>query len=294
MNLVNEVKNVILSNLKKSSDIKIGIEIENIIYNNKNQRIKVNPGSSFSATDLIKTLKGQKDSFGGYSLEPGGQLEWASKPFLNLHDLENSIREQEKNLKFILKKEKLKIVPFGTDPYFNPNDVELIDQERYKIMDENMQKSGTMGKWMMRCTSSIQVNIDASTERDMEEMVFIADCINPIASYLFSNSPSKNNKLSLEKNFRNIIWSNTDNTRCNNLFDHDIISKDKLLDKYINFFLNTPSIFTFDKESKAVQSERTFGQLLIEERFKGNAKEKVILSYLRQIFTNVRPIFVHF
>ena len=288
MNLVNEVKNVILSNLKKSSDIKIGIEIENIIYNNKNQRIKVNPGSSFSATDLIKTLKGQKDSFGGYSLEPGGQLEWASKPFLNLHDLENSIREQEKNLKFILKKEKLKIVPFGTDPYFNPNDVELIDQERYKIMDENMQKSGTMGKWMMRCTSSIQVNIDASTERDMEEMVFIADCINPIASYLFSNSPSKNNKLSLEKNFRSIIWSNTDNTRCNNLFDHDIISKDKLLDKYINFFLNTPSIFTFDKESKAVQSERTFGQLLIEERFKGNAKEKVILSYLRQIFTNVR------
>ena len=90
-------------------------------------------------------------------------------------------------------------MPFGTDPYFNPNDVELIDQERYKIMDENMQKSGTMGKWMMRCTSSIQVNIDASTERDMEEMVFIADCINPIASYLFSNSPSKNNKLSLEK-----------------------------------------------------------------------------------------------
>ena len=178
-------------------------------------------------------------------------------------------------------------MPFGTDPYFNPNDVELIDQERYKIMDENMQKSGTMGKWMMRCTSSIQVNIDASTERDMEEMVFIADCINPIASYLFSNSPSKNNKLSLEKNFRSIIWSNTDNTRCNNLFDHDIISKDKLLDKYINF-LNTPSIFTFDKESKAVQSERTFGQLLIEERFKGNAKEKVILSYLRQIFTNVR------
>ena len=72
MNLVNEVKNVILSNLKKSSDIKIGIEIENIIYNNKNQRIKVNPGSSFSATDLIKTLKGQKDSFDSYSLEPGG------------------------------------------------------------------------------------------------------------------------------------------------------------------------------------------------------------------------------
>ena len=41
MNLVNEVKNVILSNLKKSSDIKIGIEIENLIYNNKNDENNV-------------------------------------------------------------------------------------------------------------------------------------------------------------------------------------------------------------------------------------------------------------
>ena len=57
MNLLCEVKNVILSNLKKPSDIKIGIEIENIIYNNKNQRIKVNPSNSFSATDLIGNLK---------------------------------------------------------------------------------------------------------------------------------------------------------------------------------------------------------------------------------------------
>ena len=47
MNLASEVKNVILSSLKQPSDIKIGIEIENIIYDNKNQRIKVNPGINF-------------------------------------------------------------------------------------------------------------------------------------------------------------------------------------------------------------------------------------------------------
>ena len=63
MNLVYEVKNVILSNLKKPSDIKIGIEIENIIYNDKNQRIKVNPSNSFSATDLINNLKNMEKLF---------------------------------------------------------------------------------------------------------------------------------------------------------------------------------------------------------------------------------------
>mgnify|MGYP003327358381 CR=1 FL=1 len=58
MNLLHEVKNVILSNLKKPSDIKIGIEIENIIYNDKNKRIsiksiEVKPGSVKSNCFII-------------------------------------------------------------------------------------------------------------------------------------------------------------------------------------------------------------------------------------------------
>ena len=36
MDLKSEIKNVMLSSLKNPSDIKIGIEIENIIYNDKN------------------------------------------------------------------------------------------------------------------------------------------------------------------------------------------------------------------------------------------------------------------
>ena len=78
-------------------------------------------------------------------------------------------------------------------------------------MDKNMIRSGSMGQWMMRCTSSIQVNIDASTESEMEETAFIADCLHPIAAYLFSNSPFKNEKPAHQKNLRSIIWANTDN-----------------------------------------------------------------------------------
>ena len=288
MNLASEVKNVILSSLKQPSDIKIGIEIENIIYDNKNQRIKVNPGINFSAFDLMETLKEKKNSFEKYSLEPGGQLEWSSKPFSNLNDLESSIREHQKVLKSTLRRKNLKIIPFGIDPCFNPDDVELIDQGRYKIMDKKMVKSGSMGKWMMRCTSSIQINFDASNQEDMEQMVFLADCIHPVASYLFSNSPFKNNKSTYRKNLRNIIWTNTDNLRCNNLFDHGIFSKTELLDKYIKFFLSTPSIFSFDKEGKATFSQKTFGQLLRESKDRGDVNKNLILKFLRQIFTNVR------
>ena len=284
MNLENEVKNVILSNLKRPSDIKIGIEIENIIYNDKNQRIKVNPSDSFSATDLINNIK----NTGNYSLEPGGQLEWGSKPYTNLNDLEKSIRANIESLKKTLNEKNLKIMPFGLDPYYSPDQIELIDQNKYKIMDRNMVRSGSMGQWMMRCTSSIQVNIDASTESEMEETAFIADCLHPIAAYLFSNSPFKSEKPAHQKNLRGIIWANTDNNRCNNLFDHGIVSKTGLLDKYIDFFLKSPSIFAFNEEGKTIRSVQSFGQLIKAQRIKGAAKNKLILSYLRQIFTNVR------
>ena len=288
MDLKNEVKNVILSDLKKPSDIKIGIEVENIIYNEKNKRIGVNSCNPISATELLQVLKNKKNVLENYSLEPGGQLEWASTPFENLNDLEFSIREQRKLLKDVLHKKKLKVVPFGLDPHFVPGDIELIDQERYKLMDKNMVKSGLMGQWMMRCTSSVQVNLDASSEIDMEEKVFIADSLHPIASYLFSNSPFKEKRPAYEKNLRNIIWANTDNLRCNNLFDQGIDSKTDLIDKYINFALNVPAIFSFDCKGSAIKTKSTIGDLLMKKKENGSLNKNYILNLLRQIFTNVR------
>tara|TARA_S200000501_G_C20824656_1_gene744416 strand:+ start:596 stop:1819 length:1224 start_codon:yes stop_codon:yes gene_type:complete len=288
MELKNEVKNVILSSLKGSSDIKIGIEIENIIYNEKNKRLRVNSCDSLSATELLKILKSEKNDLGNYSLEPGGQLEWASIPYGNLNDLEFSIRKQRRLLNNVLDKKKLKVIPFGLDPHFSPKDIELIDQEKYRLMDKNMVKSGLMGQWMMRCSSSVQINLDASSMDDMEEMVFIADCLHPIASYLFSNSPFKNKKPAYGKNLRNIVWANTDNLRCNNLFDHGISSRTDLIDKYINFFLNVPAIFSLNRKGRAIKTKRTIADLLMKKKDKGSLNKNYILAFLRQIFTNVR------
>ena len=288
MDLKSEIKNVMLSSLKNPSDIKIGIEIENIIYNDKNERIMVNPCNDFSATELLQLLNNKKNISENYSLEPGGQLEWASAPYKNLNDLEDSIIAQRKLLKEVLEGKKFKVVPYGLDPNFSPSDIELINQDKYIFMDENMVKSGSMGQWMMRCTSSVQVNFDASSKDDMEEIVFISDCVHPIASYLFSNSPFRNKKPAFEKNLRNIIWANTDNSRCNNLFDQGIYLKTDLVDEYINFFLGIPAIFSLDPKGRTIATKRTIGELLLEEKNNGTLSKNRILTFLRQVFTNVR------
>ena len=288
MDLKSEVKNVILSSLKEPSDIKIGIEVENIIYNDKNERLLVNLCNDFSATELLQVVNNKKNISENYSLEPGGQLEWASAPCKNLNDLEDSIIAHRKLIKKVLEGKHLKVVPYGLDPNFSPADIELINQKRYIFMDKNMEKSGSMGQWMMRCTSSVQVNFDASSQNDMEEIVFIADCLHPIASYLFSNSPFKNKKPAHKKNLRNIVWANTDNFRCNNLFDHGIYSKMDLIDKYITFFLNVPAIFLLDRKGRAIQAKGSIGEVLLKKKSNGILNKNHILSFLRQVFTNVR------
>jgi len=287
MTINNQIKKVILSNIKETNDRKIGIEIENIIYNNKNERLPVNPGNYFSAHDLLQNLNDLIGENGQYSLEPGGQLEWASPPFKRLHDLQNSINEQKFLLNNILDQNNLKLVPFGVDPNFSPEDIELISKKRYQLMNLHMKKNGTMGRWMMRCTSSIQVNLDVSSENDMEEMTFIADCLHPITSYLFSNSPYKNN-VAIKTNLRNNIWLNTDDKRCNNLFDHGIYRTNNLINNYINYFLSVPAIYSLDNDGKAIGAKNRFSELLIQLDTEGVLNENYILTFLRQIFTNVR------
>ena len=166
---------------------------------------------------------------GDYSLEPGGQVEWSSRPYVDLNDLNNAIKVHKNNFAKVLSKNNLKEITYGVDPFYRPDEVDLIKQKKYELMNKHMETSGTMGKGMMRCTASIQVNFDFSSYLEMEEMVYVADTIHPVASYLFSNSPFQNGEKTGKKNIRSLIWENTDNLRCKNLFDHGIVSPTGLM-----------------------------------------------------------------
>ena len=286
-NLHSKIKNLILSNVQVPTQRKIGLEIENIIYDKNNNRLPVNQGSHFSSYELLKELNGAIGNNGEYSLEPGGQIEWASPPFINLSNLQHSINNHKNLLNDTLKKHNLKLIPYGVDPIFSPNEIDLISNPKYQFMDQHMDKNGSMGKWMMRCTSSIQVNFDALNEQNMEEIVFIADCLHPVASYLFSNSPFKN-KEAIKINFRNKIWLNTDKKRCNSLFDHGIFTRKNLVDNYINYFLKVPGIYEVGENGEVSKTNYNFGEILTSLNKNGLINENYILASLRQIFTNVR------
>ena len=288
MKIKDKVRSAILSRTTEKGNQKIGIELETIIHTNNYNRLPVDEEGTFSSVDLLRLFNDKQNDNGSYSLEPGGQLEWASPPFVDLNDLQSSLELFCNQLDLVLNSKKLTLINYALDPKFSPDEVGLINEKKYQLMDKYMSQSGSMGKWMMRNTASIQINLDTTGPENMEVIAFIADCINPIASYLFSNSPFKNKKPAFEKNLRNIIWANTDNLRCNNLFDQGIYLKTDLVDEYINFFLGIPAIFSLDRKGRTIATKRTIGDLLLEEKNNGILSKNRILTFLRQVFTNVR------
>ena len=99
-------------------------------------------------------------------------MEWSSRPYIDLNDLNNAIKIHKNNFTKVLSKNNLKEITYGVDPLYGPDEVDLIKQKKYVLMDKHMGTSGTMGKWMMRCTASIQVNFDFSSYLEMEEMAY--------------------------------------------------------------------------------------------------------------------------
>ena len=288
MNLQDKIRTHILSKTVAINNRTIGMEEECILYTNDGRRLPVNPCDEFSAIDLLQIMNNQVGDNGIYTLEPGGQLEWSSPPFKDLNHLNESLVKHKESLYKIIEDHLLNIVNFGIEPNYQPEDIDLINQLKYKLMDANMERNGTMGKWMMRNSASIQINFDIVNEKDLEEMVFIADCLHPICAYLFSNSPKQNGKAVGLKNFRNIVWENTDNFRCRNLIDHGINYPDKLLDNFIDYVLSVPGIFHLDASGDIIATDQTLGSRLKELQQSDKVRDDDIKNALHHIFTNVR------
>lgn len=287
MKIKQKIKSVILSSLISSKNRTIGMEEEVILYSEEGKRLPVHKSDVLSGVDLIKTLSKLEEN-GSYSLEPGGQIEWSSLPYKSLIDLSRAQKNHKENLNKALNQNNLKAISYGVDPSFSADDIELISDLKYQLMNKNMIKNGTMGKWMMRNTASVQINIDFESEKELEEIVFVADCVNPISAFLFSNSPFMNGKKVKNRNIRNIIWENTDNSRCKNLINHGIISPKNLIDQYIDYLGVVPGIFQIGENGEVQPTNGSLLSRLEDLDSLNKLTYNHISCALHQIFTNVR------
>ena len=151
-------------------------------------------------------------------------------------------------------------------------------------MANHLKKKGKLSNWMMRNTTSVQVNIDYTSEDDANQMAYIADNIQPIYSIVFSNSPFINGQLAKERNLRWEIWENTDPNRCGSLFNHGIKNMHTFIDDYIDWLLGQPSMYTVNQEGHYSE----FHGKILESIDESDDIFNQIDIILHQSFTNVR------
>ena len=291
MELKEKIKNVILAPLETGKDRMIGVELEDFIYDMKGRRLPVNPGSEYSASDLLKNLIDLQvdDKYKAYySIEPGGQIEWASTPRRSLHDVQIELNSHQTRLNQLFTTNQLETIDLAVEPIYLPSEIDFIDHKKYKLMHELFLRTGKHGPWMMRNTTSVQVNIDILSKTDAEGMAFLADCLTPFCALMFANGPFMAGKPANNSNHRYNIWNDTDPSRCGNLFDHGIHSEDQLLDKFVNIVLDAPSIFTVSSGNDIKKFDGSLKQWLQALDHSNLLDEHEINNALHQIFTHVR------
>ena len=156
-------------------------------------------------------LKRSKKIGGGtITLEPAGQVELSGAPLSNLHETFDELSEHKQQVDEIGSQLGIGFLGAGLTPDWSLKEMPVIPKKRYKIMRDYMPRRGNLGHNMMFRSTTIQVNLDYSSESDMVKKFRVSMALQPIATAIFSNSPFIDGGLNGFKSYRSEIWTDTD------------------------------------------------------------------------------------
>ena len=177
------------------------------------------------------------------SLEPGGQIELSGAPLKNIHQTCGEVHTHLHEIREICSDLGVDMLGVGHQPKWQREDIPWMPKGRYKIMGDYMPKVGKLGLDMMLRTSTIQVNLDFSSEADMVQKYQIALALQPIVTAIFANSPFMDGKPNGILSNRAAVWLDTDKDRTGMLpfvFDEGFG-----FEQYTDYALDVPMYFVY-------------------------------------------------
>lgn len=194
-------------------------------------------------------LLGLKNGSSNITLEPGGQIELSGIPQGRTKDCIDEYNDFCQNLITVCSPKNILLLPMGYQPVSTLEKTEWLPKSRYKIMSSYFLDKGHLAHHMMKLTSTVQVNIDYSDQRDFNEKFRLSSYLAPVLQSIYSNSPFKQGADSGFLDYRGHIWEYTDNDRCGIVkgsFNEDFSFMD-----YVNILLDMPMIL-LHRDGKAV------------------------------------------
>ena len=194
------------------------------------------------------------------TIEPGGQIELSDAPRKSLSESNESLQNYLKLLKKAVAEFGGELLFQGVQPLHELEKLPFFKKGRYQIMFPHMLKTGSLGQWMMKATSGVQVSIDYESIEDMQRKFVFLNRLSPFLSALFANSPLVEGKPCGYLSYRSHIWNNTDDTRTGL---QTAFLRDKFrIEDYINWALGTSPYHLMRDGEIVVTTDWNFQQLM--------------------------------
>ena len=215
----------ILPDFSQQPAPQLGLEIEMFGFDSKTLAPLGSPEARVTPQQLMERLPGtlKTDSVtgviigldlacGNFSLEPGGQLEYATCPHATLQGVLDDLHMGLQLLEEAGQQQVL-FLDHGTNPLAGPDLPLLVPKHRYRILDRYFasQPQGR-GVHMMRYSATAQPNIDIIGQEAWQDAVNLTLALTPLVRQLFANSCYFQGR-KVQHSERQRIWQAIDPTR---------------------------------------------------------------------------------
>ncbi len=248
-----------------------------------------------SDTGADRLLMGVKlDQEDNISFEPGGQLEFSSRPY---HCLSEAI-SRTLYVQSLLDQELsdaggVTLTQIGINPWHSVDDIGLqMKKPRYRAMNEFFSKISSFGPKMMRQTCTVQVNLDFGRDEVTMAKRFLASMlIAPISGAMFNYSAFENGAFSGITGLRQRVWRHLDPSRTDiPKLDRLIAKMDKqaCVDTWTDFLMQARVVFVTNQDYKVMHTPVTWAQWM-EQGINGQRPdESDFETHLSLLFPEVR------
>ena len=220
----------ISSGEKRIEDFKIGTEHEKFAFKLNDKKPVFYEGEGSISELLLKLVNfgwdpiyendkvialSRNDKIGGGSitLEPAGQFELSGAMLNSVHETHDELLNHKDQISNITKNMGIEFLALGFAANWSREDMPNMPKSRYEVMRNYMPKVGNHGLDMMLRSSTAQVNLDYSDEKDMIKKFRLSFLLQPVATALFANSPFTAGSLNGYKSIRSEYWKDTDKDR---------------------------------------------------------------------------------
>lgn len=228
------------------------------------------------------------------SFEPGGQIEFSSKPYASLDSLKKKAEEVEKGLSLHLEKKGIELLSVGVDPWNKLDEIGLqLQAPRYQKMQEHfLSLEGSLGRHMMLATAAIQVCLDFRVDAETQvKRYLLSQFLAPYASAIFANSPFSEGTRTAYESFRSQVWVKLDKSRAGFPFQKEEIatlSREECLESYLDFVLDSHLILYEGKYLLSSQKPSTFREWMNSPDFE-SPRLSDFETAMTLLFPEVRP-----